>query len=99
MRLYAKSCRNKAQGFGELLSEHPSRQKWAMIDCLILEVWLRTRKFHDKEIAVLLTNAAEATHQKRIFTDDQIKKHRQKYLAHRVQAYQVLHPPEASSEP
>jgi hypothetical protein len=92
MRLYAKNCREKSQEFGKLLSEHPSRQKWEIIDCLILEIWNGTGKYHDREIAILLTNASEVTGHKHKFTEDQIKKHRQKYVMPRIDAYRRQHP-------
>jgi hypothetical protein len=92
MRLYAKNCRDKARAFGDLLRKYPPRQNRQMIDCLILEVWLRTRKYHDKEIAFLLTNAYEAVGRKREVTEDQIKKHRQRYVMPRIEAYLISHP-------
>ena len=92
MRLYAKNCRERAKAFGSLLREHPPRQKREMVDCLLLEVWRRTGKYHDQEIAFLLTNASEAAGHKRVFTVDQIKKHRQKYVVPRIEAYRRLHP-------
>jgi hypothetical protein len=92
MQLYAKNCRERAKEFGNLLREHPPRQKRLMIDCLVLEVWLLTGKYHDKEIAFLLTNASEAAGHKRVFTEDQIKKQRQKYVVPRIEAYRRLHP-------
>jgi hypothetical protein len=92
MRAYAKNCRDKAKAFGKLLREYPPRQKRQMIDCLILEVWLHTRKYHDKEIAFLLTNAHEAAGRKREVTEDQIKKHRQRYVMPRIKAYLLSHP-------
>jgi hypothetical protein len=55
-----------------------------MIDCLLLKAWLLTGKYHDKEIAFLLTNAFEAVGRKREFTDDQIKKHRHRYVVPRI---------------
>jgi len=87
-----RTAGDKAKAFGKLLKEFPPRQKRQMIDCLILEVWLRTRKYHDKEIAFLLTNAHEATGRKREVTEDQIKKHRQRYVMPRIKAYLLLHP-------
>jgi hypothetical protein len=62
-----------------------------MVDCLILEVWLGTRKYHDKEIAFLLANAYEAVGRKREVTEDQIKKHRQRYVMPRIKAYLLSH--------
>jgi len=92
MRFYAKNCREKAKGFGNILRGWPLRQKRAKIDNLLLEVWLRTGKYHDKEIALLLTNAYEAAGHKRVFTEDQIKKQRQRYVVPRIEAYRRLHP-------
>jgi hypothetical protein len=92
MRLYAKNCLEKAAAFGNLLRRHPPPQQREMIDCLLLEVWLSTRKYHDKEIAFLLTNASEADGRKRNYTEDQIKKHRQRYVLPRIKAYLRLHP-------
>jgi hypothetical protein len=92
MRLYAKNCRERAKAFGNLLREHPPRQRRMMIDCLLLKAWLLTGKYHDKEIALLLTNAFEAVGRKREFTEDQIKKHRQRYVVPRIKAYLRSHP-------
>jgi len=50
----------KSKAFADLLRKYPPRQKRQLIGCLVLEVWLSTRKYHDKEIALLLTNAFEA---------------------------------------
>jgi len=97
MRAYAKNCRELAKEFGNLLRQLPPRQKRAMIDCLIIEIWLRTGKYHDKEIAFLLTNAAEAAKLKRVFTEDQIKKQRQTYVVPRIDAYRRLHPAKSPS--
>jgi hypothetical protein len=91
MRMYANNCRDRAKAFGDLLREHPPRQKRTAIDCLLLVVWLGTGKYHDKEIAFLLTNASEAVGNKRVFTEDQIKKQRQKYVVPRIEAYRRLH--------
>jgi hypothetical protein len=98
MRLYAKNCRERAKAFGNLLREHPPRQKRAMIDCLLLEVWRLTGKYHDKEIAFLLTNAYEAAGHKRVFTEDQVKKQRQKYVVPRIEAYRRLHPAKSAPD-
>jgi hypothetical protein len=87
MRLYAKNCREKAKAFGEFIREHSTNQKRSMIDCLLLKAWLLTGKYHDREIAFLLTNAFEAAGRKREFTEDQIKKHRQRYVVPRIKAY------------
>jgi hypothetical protein len=98
MRLYATNCRERAKAFGNLLREHPPRQRRTMIDCLLLEVWHGTGKYHDKEIAFLLTNASEAVGNKRVFTEDQIKKQRQKYVAPRIEAYRRLHPAKSATD-
>jgi len=87
MRQYAKHCRDRAGCFSTLLKEYAPRQRRAMIDCLLLEVWLRTRQYHDKEVASLLTNAFEAAGLKRTFTEFQIQKHRQRYVVPRIEAY------------
>ena len=87
MRLYAKNRRDMAKAFGNLLREHPPRQRRAMIDCLLLEVWMRTRRYHDEEIAFLLTNAFEAVGSNRTFTKLQIEKHRQRHVVPRIEAY------------
>jgi hypothetical protein len=92
MRAYARNCRDKARAFGKLLREYAPRQKRQMIDCLILETWLHTRNYHDKEIAFLLTNAYEAAGRKREVTEEQIKKHRQRYVMARIKAYLRTHP-------
>lgn len=92
MRRYAKNCNERAKAFGKLLREYPPCQKRMMIDCLLLKAWLLTGKYHDKEIAFLLTNAFEAVGIKREFTEDQIKKHRQRYVVPRIKAYLLTHP-------
>lgn len=88
MRLYAKDCRDKAKAFGDLLRTQPRREKREMIDCLLLHVWHTTRKYHDQELAHLLTDAFEAVGKKKQFTVDQIKKHRQRYVVPRIKLYQ-----------
>ncbi len=98
MRLYSRNCRERAKEFGKLLREYPPRQRRMMIDCLLLEVWRLTGKYHDKEIAFLLTNASEAAGQKRVFTEGQIKKQRQKYVVPRIKAYQRLHPAKSAPD-
>src|ERR1035438_8178711 len=91
MRAYAKNCRDKASAFGDLLRGYPPRQRRQMISCLISAVWLATRKYYDKEIAFLLTNAYEAAGQKREVTEDQIKKQRQRYVMPGIKAYLLSH--------
>jgi hypothetical protein len=98
MRLYAKNCRERAREFGKLLREHPPRQKRAMTEYLILEVWLGTGKYHDREIACLLTNASEAAGHQRVFTEDQIKKLRQKYVVPCIEEYRSLHPAKSAAD-
>jgi len=98
MRLYAKNCRERARAFGNFLREHGPVQKRTAIDCLLIEVWRLTRKYHDKEIAFLLTNAFEAAGRKRVFTEDQIKKQRQKYVVPRIEAYRRLHPTKSPTD-
>jgi hypothetical protein len=92
MHRYATYCKGKAAAFGKLLRTYPPRQNRQMIDCLILEVWLNTRKYHDKEIASLLTNAYEAVGRRIEVTEDKIKKHRQRYVMPRIKAYLLAHP-------
>ncbi len=98
MRRYAKNCRERAKAFGTLLREHPPRQKRAMIDCLLLKAWSLTGKYHDREVAFLLTNAFEAVGSKRGFTEDQIKKHRQRYVVPRIEAYRRSHPRKSDTD-
>jgi hypothetical protein len=92
MRRYAKSRREIARIFGSILRNYTPIQKRKMISCLLAEVWIRTGKYHDKEIALLLTNACEAAGHKRVFTEDQIKKHRQRYVVPGIKAYVRSHP-------
>lgn len=92
MRRYAKSRREIAKIFGNILRTYAPIQKRKMISCLLAEVWLRTGKYHDKEIALLLTNAFEAAGDKRVFTEEQIKKHRQRYVMPGIKAYLLSHP-------
>ena len=82
MRRYAKSRLEIATIFGSILRKYTPIQRRKTISCLlVVEVWLRTGKHHDKEVALLLTNAFEAAGHKRLFTEAQIKKHRQRYVA------------------
>jgi hypothetical protein len=92
MRRYAKNCRERAKAFGNLLRDHPPLEKRMMIDCLLIKTWLLTRKYHDREIAFLLTNAFEAVGSEREFSEDQIKKHRQRYVVPRIKEYLRRHP-------
>jgi hypothetical protein len=69
MRLYAKNCREKAKAFGNLLRQSSCQQR-EMTDLLLIEVWLRTQKHYDREMAFLLTNAFEAVGRKREFSED-----------------------------
>jgi hypothetical protein len=84
MRAYAKCWRDTAKEFGILLRTHPPEERRQMIDCLLLEVWRSTGKYHDKEVARLLSNAFEAVGSNKSFTIDQIKKHRQKHVVPRI---------------
>jgi hypothetical protein len=92
MRFYATNCREKATEFGKLLRKVPPLQNREMINCLLLEVWRTTGKYHDKELAQLLTIAFEAVGSKKYFTIEQIKKHRQKHVVPRIKLYKELHP-------
>ena len=56
MRLYAKNCREKAQAFGNLLADYPPQQRRMITDCVMLEIWLGTRRYYDRDVALLLTN-------------------------------------------
>jgi hypothetical protein len=87
MRLYVKNCRERATAFGELIRDFQPVQRRSMIDCLLLKAWIMTGKYHDKEIAFLLTNAFEAVGSNRVFTEDQIKKHRQRYVVPRIKEF------------
>jgi hypothetical protein len=87
MKKYAENCSERATAFGRLLREHPPRQKWLMIDCLLLKAWLMTGKYHDKEVAFLLSNAFRAIGSRREFTEEQIKKHRQRYVVPFIKEY------------
>jgi hypothetical protein len=98
MRMYANNCRDRAKAFGNLLKQHAPRQKRTAIDCLLLEVWRLTGKYHDKELAFLLSNASEAAGHKRVFSEDQIKKQRQKYVVPRIDAYRRLHPAKSAPD-
>lgn len=80
MRRYAKSRREVARILGSILRKYTPIQKRKVISCLLAEVCLHTGRHHDKEIAFLLTNASEAAGHKRVFTEDQVKKHRQRHL-------------------
>jgi hypothetical protein len=89
MRLYAKNCKEKAKAFGKLLRDHTPRQRHWMLDCLLVEVWRKTGKYHDAELARLVTDAFEAAGRKnRQFTEDQIKKHRQRHVTPRIKLHQ-----------
>jgi len=88
MRLYANGCRNRAKAFGNLLRHYPRRQKRQMIDSLLIEIWLRTGKHFDKEVASLLTIAFQAVGCARDFTEEQVKKHRQRHVLPRIRLYE-----------
>ena len=87
MRLYAKNCRAKAAHVGKILREFPPKQRRQALDTLMLAVWYGTRKHYDREIAYLLTIAFEASGEKKQFSEDQVKKHRQRYVLPRIREY------------
>ena len=91
MRLYAKHCRTIAREFGNTLRKLPPVQNRQMIDCLILEIWIQTGQYHDREIAWLLTTAFEAVGKDKQFTEDQIKKHRQRHIVPRIRLCLASH--------
>lgn len=99
MRLYAKNCREKAQAFGNLLADYPPQQRRMITDCVMLEIWLGNRRYYDRDVALLLTNAFEAAGKKRKFTEDQVKKQRQRYVVPRVKLYLKSHPDLSISKP
>jgi hypothetical protein len=98
MRLYVKNCRERATAFGQLVRDFQPIQRRSMIDCLLIKAWLLTGKYHDKEIAFLLTNAFEAVGSNRVFTEDQIKKHRQRYVVPRIKEFLRLRIPVSAPE-
>jgi len=87
VRQYAKNCREKATHLGEMLREFPPRQRRQMLDTLMLAVWHGARKHYDREIAYLLTKAFEAAGKKKQFSEDQVKKHRQRHVLPRIRQY------------
>ena len=90
MRAYAKNCRDRARAFGKILRDHPPRWRRMMLDCLLLEVWHTTGRYHDAEVARLVTDAFEAAGKKsKQFTEDQIKKHRQRHVMPRIKLRQA----------
>lgn len=89
MRSHAKNCRDQAKAFGNLLREYPPQQKRQMLDCLLLEVWRTTGNYHDAEISRLLTDTfAAAGKTDEQFTEEQIKKHRQRHVVPRIELHQ-----------
>jgi hypothetical protein len=98
MRAYAKNCRDRAKAFGSLRRTHSLTEKRQIVDCVLLEVWRSTGKYYDKQLARLLTNAFEAAGRKQHFTEDQIKKHRQRSVIPRIEAYQLSHPVTSAPE-
>ena len=99
MRLYAKRSRDTAKAFGNLLRWYPPRHQREMTDCLMLEIWRGTQKHYDKDVAFLLTNAFEAVGRPREVTEDQVKKHRQRYVMPRIKAYLLSHPATSGPAP
>jgi hypothetical protein len=88
MRSYAKNCKDRAKVFGTLLRQYPAREKRQMTEQLMFEIWLRTGKHFDKEVACLLTIAFETVGRDRQFTMDQVKKQRQRHIVSRIRSYQ-----------
>jgi hypothetical protein len=88
VRLYAKNCREKAAHIGKLLREFPPRQRRKPLDGLMVAVWHGTKRHYDREVAYLLTKAFEASGEAKEFSEDQIKKHRQRYVLPRIRQYQ-----------
>lgn len=82
-----------------MLRSYPPQENRQAIDCLLLEVWQSTGRYYDKQVARLLSNAFEAVDSKKGFTEDQIKKHRQRYVMPRIEEYLVSHPPPPGAHP
>ena len=70
-----------------MLKEFPRRQKRQALDTILLAVWHSTRRHYDREIAYLLTKAFEASGTERQFSEDQIKKHRQRHVLPLIRQY------------
>jgi hypothetical protein len=87
VRLYAKNCRAKAAHLGKLLRELPPRERRRMLDALMFAVWHGTKRHYDREVAYLLTKAFQATGKTAEFSEDQIKKHRQRHVLPRIRQY------------
>lgn len=87
VRLYAENCRERARHIGKMLRQFAPRQKRQALDTLILAVWHGTKKHHDAEVAYLLTRAFEVSGRKKYFSEDQIKKHRQRHVMPRIRQY------------
>lgn len=87
MRLYAKNCRAKAEHLGKMLREFPPLPRRQLLDTIMLLVWHSTRRHYDRELAYLLTKAFEASGKKQSFSEDQIKKHRQRHVLPRIRQY------------
>lgn len=49
-----------------------------------------------KRLRSCLQMRPEAAEHKRVFTEDQIKKHRQRYVVPGIEAYLRLHPPKSA---
>jgi hypothetical protein len=84
VRLYAKNCRAKATHLGKLLREFPPRQRRQTLDALMLAVWHGTKRHYDREVSYLLTKAFEASGRTKKFSENQIKKHRQRHVLPRI---------------
>jgi hypothetical protein len=84
VRLYAKNCRAKATHLGKMLREFPPRQRRQTLDALLLAVWHGTKRHYDREVAYLLTKAFEVSGDTKEFSEEQIKKHRQRHVLPRV---------------
>jgi len=87
VRLYAKNCRAKAEHIGKMLRRFPPRQRREALDTIMLAVWHSTRRHYDRELAYLLTKAFEASGKTKQFSEDQIKKHRQRHVMPRIRQY------------
>ena len=84
---YAENCRAKATHIGKLLREFPPRQRRKTLDTLMLAVWHDTKCHYDREVAYLLTRAFEVSGKERHFSEEQIKKHRQRHVMARIRQY------------
>jgi hypothetical protein len=80
MRAFAERTRKRAQAMGSISRWLSISGRTNGVRHLLKYVYVTTHKNFDFQIAFLLSDAHEVAGKKRVFTADQIKKLRQRYL-------------------